>query len=194
MALSRKYLKGMGLTEEQVNAIIEANEETINGLKEEIDKHKNANETSSKELTKVQKELDELKESIEDADKKNPWKDKYEGIKKEFDTYKAEEQAKATKNSKLEAYKALLKESGVSEKRLSAILKVTDVDSLEIDKDGKLTDADKLKESIKDEWGEFIVSEQSKGADTATPPDGNKNVKDLDSLDMADYIKARKEG
>ena len=39
MALSRKYLQGMGLTEEQVNAIIEANEDTISGLKDEIEKY-----------------------------------------------------------------------------------------------------------------------------------------------------------
>ena len=50
MALGRKYMQGMGLTEEQINAIIEANEETISGLKAEIEKFKTAGEESEKKL------------------------------------------------------------------------------------------------------------------------------------------------
>ena len=35
MALSRNFLKALGLTEEQVNSIVEAHTETISGLKDE---------------------------------------------------------------------------------------------------------------------------------------------------------------
>ena len=34
MALTRKLLKGMGLTDEQVDTIIEAHTDTVDGLKE----------------------------------------------------------------------------------------------------------------------------------------------------------------
>ena len=81
MALSRKYLQGMGLTEEQVNAIVEAHEETISGLKDEIEKHKTASEDAGKKLAKVQKELDAIKADAEEKDGKNPYKVKYEAIK-----------------------------------------------------------------------------------------------------------------
>ena len=74
MALSRKYLTGMGLTEEQVTAIIEANEETITGLKHEIETYQTASEDANKNLKRMQKELDTLKEEAEKADGKSPYK------------------------------------------------------------------------------------------------------------------------
>lgn len=40
MALTRKLLKGMGLTEEQVDTIIEAHTDTVDGLKEQIKTYK----------------------------------------------------------------------------------------------------------------------------------------------------------
>ena len=69
MALTRSMLKGMGLTEEQVGAIIDAHTETVDGLK---DKLKTAEADASK-LKAVQKELDDLK-----ADKGDDYKSKYD--------------------------------------------------------------------------------------------------------------------
>ena len=40
MALTRKLLKGMGLTDEQVDTIIEAHTDTVDGLKAEIGRYK----------------------------------------------------------------------------------------------------------------------------------------------------------
>ena len=57
MALTRKLLKGMGLTEEQVDTIIEAHTDTVDGLKEDIKKYKD----NAEKLPTVQKELDDLK-------------------------------------------------------------------------------------------------------------------------------------
>ena len=180
MSLSRKYLQGMGLTEEQVNAIIEANEETINGLKDEIEKYKSASEKSSKELGKVQKELDGIKEEAEKNDGKSPYKVKYEALKEDmeklkqqYDDYKADVDAKETKLKKSDAYRKLLKETGVSEKRLDAVLRVTDVDKLEFDDDGKLKNIDDLVKEIKEEWSDFISTESRQGANTANPPANN---------------------
>lgn len=39
MALTRKLLKGMGLTDEQVDTIIEAHTDTVDGLKADIGKY-----------------------------------------------------------------------------------------------------------------------------------------------------------
>ena len=39
MALTRRFLKGMGLTEEQVDTIIEAHTEVTDGLKEQINQY-----------------------------------------------------------------------------------------------------------------------------------------------------------
>lgn len=180
MALSRKFLQGMGLTEEQVSAIIEANEETINGLKDEIEKYKSASEKSGKDLVKVQKELNDLKDEVEKNDGKSPYKVKYEALKedmatlqKQFDDYKADVDAKETKLKKSDAYKKLLKETGVSEKRLDAILRVTDLDKLEFDEEGKFKNLDDVVKAIKDEWSDFIQTESKQGANTANPPANN---------------------
>ncbi len=169
MALSRKYLMGMGLTEEQVNAIIEANEETISGLKAEIEKYKTSDEESTKKLQKAQKELESIKKEAEETEGKNPYKVKYDALKEEFKAYKDDISAKETKAEKTKAFRELLKEVGVSDKRIDSVVKVSDIDSLEIE-DGKIKDADALKKSIKEEWADFIPTNVEQGANVSNPP------------------------
>lgn len=169
MALTRKMLKAMSIEDEKIDQIIEAHTETVNALKEERDGYKE----EAEKLPTVQKELDKAKEAASKDDGKNPWKVKYDAIKEEFDNYKAEEQAKATKATKEEAYRAVLKECGVAEKRIAAVVRVADIDSIELDKDGNIKEVDALKDSIKEEWSDFIPTEGTKGADTANPPENN---------------------
>lgn len=198
MALGRKYMQGMGLTEEQINAIIEANEETISGLKAEIEKFKTAGEESEKKLAKAQKELGELKETAEKNEGKNPYKVKYDALKEEFEAFKADTEKAASKAAKENAYKALLKESGILEKHIDKVLKVSDLDSIELDKDGNIKDVDALKKSIKEEWDDFIPQDKGiQGANTSTPPanTGGKKTKEeiLAIKDTAERQKAMAE-
>ena len=167
MALTRKYLHGMGLTEEQATAIIEANEETISGLKDEIEKYKQEAEGKDKALTKVQKELDSIKAETEEG--KNPYKVKYEAVKEEFEAYKKEITAKEIHSEKESAFRKLLQDVGVSEKRINSVVKVSDIDAIEIE-DGTIKDADKVKANIKEEWADFIVTTSETGAKTDNPP------------------------
>lgn len=166
MALSRKMLKAMGITEEQIDEIIEAHTETVNALKEERDGFK----SQADKVPALQKELGELKDAAEKNEGKNPYKVKYDALKEEFDNYKADVDKKATKAVKEDAYRALLKEAGVSEKRIGSVLKVSDIDGIELDKDGKIKGSDKLMDSIKEEWADFIETVKTVGASTATPP------------------------
>ena len=119
-------------------------------------------------------EIDSLKAEKHDAEDKatsaEKWKTKYDALKEEFATYKSDISAKETKATRSNAYKELLKQAGVSEKRLDSVLKVSDIDSLEMGEDGKFKDADKLIESIKTEWADFITTTETRGAKTATPP------------------------
>lgn len=164
MALTRKLLKGMGLTDEQVETIIEAHTETTDALKLERDGFK---ESASK-LSKVQKELDDLKAQSNDG-----FEEKYNKVKREFDQYKADQTAKETRSAKESAVRALLKDAGISEKRLESVLKVYDVDGVELDGNGALKDADKLTDAVKTEWADFIVTTTTQGAQTANPPANN---------------------
>lgn len=182
MALTRKLLKGMGLTDEQVDTIIEAHTETVDGLKSDVSKYKG----DAEKLPNVQKELDELKAAGDGG-----YKQKYEEEHKAFEDFKQAQTAKETKAAKENAYREFLKTVGVSEKRIPAILKVTDLNSIEMDGD-KFKDADKLTESVKTEWADFIEVSNTNGANTNTPPANNHaSETDLGALSMEDYIKAR---
>ena len=166
MALTRKFLSALGIDADKIDEIINAHTESIDGLKDELAKAK----TEAGKLPTDQKELDDLKAAAE-KDGKDPWKVKYEAIKEDYDNYKKEVAAKETKAAKAEAYKALLKECGVSHR--DAVVRVTDLDAIKLDKDGKIEDAAKLKASIKTEWADLIKFETIKGAETATPPQNN---------------------
>ena len=135
------------------------------------------NEFVDKERYKAKlSEIDALKERAETAEDNattaEKWKEKYDAKKAEFDAYKKDVASKETLATKRDAYKALLKDVGISDKRLDSVLKVSDLDSIELDDKGKIKGADKLAETIKNEWSDFIVTESKQGVQTETPPGG----------------------
>lgn len=168
MALTRKFLTAMGIEADKVDEIINAHVEVTDALKEERDRYKK----DADALPAVQKELDELKEAAE-KNGNDPYKVKYEAIKEEFDQYKSDISAEKTKAKKEAAYRNLLKEVGVSEKRIDSIIKVSDVESLELDGEGNIKKVDDLKKSVAEEWADFIVTTETKGANVPHPPKTN---------------------
>lgn len=172
MALTRKMLSAMGIEDDKIDQIIEAHTDTVNGLKEEIDKYK----ADANRLPNVEKELEEARSAMSNGEK-SPYKVKYEAIveernqiQKDFDDFKASVAAKEALSKKQTAYRQLLKDVGVSEKRIDAIMRVSNFDSLEFDKDDHLKNTDELKENIKSEWSDFIVTEGVQGTHVANPP------------------------
>lgn len=160
MALTRKSLKAMGLTDEQVDSIIEMHTDTVDGLKADISKYKG----DAEKLPGVQKELDDLKAAGDGG-----YKEKYEKEHKAFEDFKTAQKGKEAKEAKEKAYRDLLKEAGVSEKRIDSVMKVSDMEGIELAEDGKIKDADKHKETIKKEWSDFIVKQETGGARTDNP-------------------------
>lgn len=122
-------------------------------------------------------EIDALKGEKQNAEDKatsaEKWKTKYDALKEDFDAFKKDITAKETKATRTNAYRELLKEAGISEKRIESVLKVSDVDSLEMGDDGKFKDSAKLLENIKNEWADFIATTETQGAKTPTPPSNN---------------------
>jgi hypothetical protein len=172
----REILSAAGVSAENMDAatdaIMNGHITSVNALREERDTYK----ADAEKLPGVQKELDKANKKIaenEDADAKDKWKVKYDALKEESDNYRTSVEAEKTKRKKSDAYRELLKEAGVSEKRRAAVLRVTDLDSLELDEDGKFKDAENLKKSIKEEWAEFIPVDGKQGADVKTPPQGD---------------------
>ena len=168
MALSRKMLKAMGIEEEKIEQIIDEHAETVNALKQQRDQYK----VDAEKLPGVQKELDDLKEAAE-KDGENPYKAKYEDLQQQFDDYKADVTAKETKAKKTAAYRKLLKDANVSEKRLDSILKLSPIDDIELDDKDEIKDAADVKKKIEEEWSDFIVTEETHGADSNNPPGGS---------------------
>lgn len=165
MALTRKFLSAMGIDADKVDEIINAHVEVTDALKEERDNYKK----DAEQLPTVQKELDDLKKATE-KNGHDPYKVKYDALKEEFDQYKSDVSAEKTKAKKDAAYRALLKEVGISDKRIDAVMRVTDTNDLELDDDGTVKKAEDVKKAIKDEWADFIVTEHSVGANVSNPP------------------------
>lgn len=162
MALTRSYLKGMGLTDEQVSGIIEAHTDTVDGLKKEIERYK----ADAQKLPGVQEELEKAKEAAKnsgDAAK----------IQKAFDDYKAEVEAKESAAAKKAAYEKVAKDAGLTETGIAKAVKYADWSTVELDEKGNIKDAKALIKSLKEEWPEHISKTSEKGADTPTPPGGD---------------------
>lgn len=168
MSLTRKALATMGIEEDKIDQIIEMHTGVTTELKTELDKAK----AKADLLPEVQRELKELQEQVAKQGDENPYEVKYNALKEEFETYKTGIETEKTKAKKESAYKKALKDAGVSERRIESVARVSSsvIDGIEFDEEGKVKDADKLVESIKKEWADFIVEEKTKGADTATPP------------------------
>jgi len=182
MAVTRKLLKALGIEEDKIDQIIEAHTETVDGLKAQIDKLKPEEKPEAKDG-----EGKPAKDSGED-----PFKAQIDELKNQIAALKQEQKDKETKHAKETAYKALLKECNVSDKRINAILKVTDLDGFSLEKDGSVKDKDNLVKSIKDEWADFIETTQTKGAETSHPPKG-EDTKDEKSTMFADRYKQYRE-
>lgn len=160
MALTRKMLKGMGLTEEQIDTIIEGHDETVSALKEKItDLTDKASQAEA-----LKKERDDLQKKVDAAETGTDWK-------AEYDKLKADTEAKETATKLKAAYKQLLKDARVDEDMIDSILDVTKFDGMKLDKDGTLHDADKLTEGITTKYAKFIVTEGEKTPPVKTPPD-----------------------
>lgn len=165
-SLSRRFLSALGIEQEKQDEILNTHQEVLAEIKDERDKYK---EEAAK-LPEVQKELDEAKASLEKNAGSNDFEEKFNTLKAEYDKFKADITAEKEKTAKENAYRALLKEAGISEKRYDTILKVTDLSKVALDKDGKIENAEAVGESIKTEWADFIETKSEEGASAATPP------------------------
>lgn len=189
MALTRKFLEALGIEQAKIDEIISAHTEVTDSLKADRDSYKEKAEKYDQTKTELDKAKSEL-----DKVNKDEYKTKYESLEAEFNKYKTDIAEKEVKGRKEEAYKKMLKEIGVNEKSIDAILKVKDLSSLKLDDKGEIVDVDTLKESEKKDWEGFIIESEVHGQNPSTPPDNDKEKIDVSNMSMEDYIKARTEG
>ena len=170
MSLTRKFLKSMGLNDEQVDSVIDAHTETVDALKEQIATLK---ETAD-QLPAVQKELDDMKAGKD-------WKAEHDKVKRDFDEYKSEVAGKEAQAAKETAFRKLLTAENIPEKYHERICKMTDFSGVELDGDS-IKDEAKQRESIKTDWGDFVATTERRGAEVATPPATGKTKLTRDDI------------
>lgn len=174
MSITRKMLSAMGLEAEKIDQIIEGHTESISGLQDDLEKAQAEAEKYKAEASKVaglQKELETAKKEAETAKNRGA---EYDKLKQEFEDYKAEQVKKEQDAVKAEKFRELLKDIGLSEKGIQMALKWQGVDGVEIDEDGKITNAKDLRKSAKEDWAEYITETKEEGAPVPNPPAGGK--------------------
>ena len=162
MALTRKLLKGMGLTDEQVDTIIEAHTDTVDGLKADVSKYK----SDAEKLAVVEKELNDLKAMGDGG-----YKEKYEKERKAFEDYKADVTAKESKAAKEKAVRAYFESKNITGANLDLAMRGCGEEMAALEMDGeKIKDTKSLDALVDGTYKGLVSTTQTKGANPANPP------------------------
>lgn len=169
MGFGRKWLDEILQNEdlspkEKAQKIMDEHINVTNGLKDERDSYK----TEAEKAADLQKQLDDLANGED-------FKKKFEDEHRAFEDFKKQTASEAEAAKVRSAYRKLLAGEGISEKRLDAIIKVTDFSGMKLDKDENLEKADELKKAINSEWGEFKTTVTERGAQVDKPPQTGKS-------------------
>lgn len=179
-----------------VNEIIDGHTASIEALRDKVstlEKTVKDRESENEKLTGVEQELADLKKQVEADAKAREGKD-YDKLAQEFSDYKAEIAKRDEHAAKEKAFRGILKDAEIDRKYFEKITKYSDIDGIELDDEGKVKDAGNLIKSIRDEWPEYKVSVQEKGADTPDPPanNGGSGMSKDDILAIADDTERQK--
>ena len=169
MAFTRNFLKTMGLTDEQVTAIMEEHTTVTDALKKQRDDARSDADKYKADAEKLP-ELTKENESLKAAEN---FKEKYDTEHKAFEDYKAEVTRKEELVKVQDAYKRLLQDEKISDSRIDLVMRKTDFSGMKLGKDGKLEGTDELKKAIGDDWGIFKVTTHERKPFVSTPPGGS---------------------
>ena len=166
MALTRKFLKALGIEDDKIDEIVAAHGETVTALKAEIDEAKQGAsglDAITKERDRYKADLEALQKTSGDAAK----------VQAEYDAYKAQVEKDKTAAQKGAALDAVLKKAGVERESFRAQLrKGWDMDTVELEQDGKVKDEAALLSRIKADYPDFIGTVNTEGTKPLTPPAG----------------------
>lgn len=183
MALSRKFLKAMGLTEEQIDSVVEAHRETVDGLQKSL----TSAEEKANKLGNVEKELNDLKTA--NAGKPN-FEELYNADHTALENLRAEIAAKEARTAKEAAISAFFEKNNIvgNQKKLAMMVIKGDIDGYEVDESGKLKDTAKLDALIKGELAGLVSTTRTEGADTPTPPN-NTGGNTFDTMTLTEKMR-----
>lgn len=172
----REILSSAGVDGEHmsdaVERIIAGHTASIEALREKattLEATVNEKQAEIEKLSGVEQELKDLKKQVEDDAKAREGKD-YDKLAQEFSDYKAEIEKRDAHAAKVKAFREILKDADIDEKYHDKIIKYSDIDSIELDADSKVKDAKDRIKAVREEWPEYKVTQEEKGADTPKPP------------------------
>ncbi len=181
MSLTRAYLKGLGLDDEKVNAIIDAHSETVTALKNkytELETQFASAKESADKLPEIQKELESLK--------KEDYKSRYETEKAAHDQLKATVESGRVRAAKEKAVRAWYEKNNIRDAGLAIAMRGTRLDELELNEDGSLRDAAPLERLLEGDFKPLVTQNHrtvSSGGSLAgreeTPPSANETMNRL---------------
>lgn len=148
--------------DDKAKAILDALHEETDALRDELDTEKNARVAAEKE-----------------RDAANSGKQTAEQALTDYKNQQTKKEAHAAKESK---FREQLKAAGVLEKYFDRIVRLSgeDIDKMELDSKGNVKNADKMAESLKADWSDYVGRTSTKGAKVDTPPTntGSKMTKE----------------
>lgn len=152
MALTRKLLKGMGLTDEQVDTIIDAHTDTVDGLKADVSRYK----ADAEKLPSVQKQLDDLKAAGDGG-----YKEKYEKEHSDFEAYKSGVTAKESKAAKEKAVRAYFESKNITGANLDLAMRGCGEEMAVLELDGEKIKDTKALDALVDGTYKGLVAKAS---------------------------------
>lgn len=187
----------MGLTDEQIDSVIEMHTDTVSGLKDKLE----AAENNSKDVEKLTAEVEKYKNELEKANKaiteSEKLKEQYENTKSEYEKYKGEIAAKETKAAKEKAVREYFKSKGINDDNMSIAMRGSrsEIDAMELDEKGRIKDTKVFDELIKGDYAKLISHTEVKGVQTQVlPPNAtNKKVMTWEDIDKIKDVKERQQ-
>lgn len=174
MSITRKMLKGMGLTEDQQDTILEAHTETVNEIKAERDRLK----ADAEKLPGVQKQLDDLKAAGDGG-----YKEKYEKEHSAFEAFKSDITAKETKAAKEKAVRAYFESKNITGANLDLAMRGCGTEMAALEMDGeKIKDTKSLDALLTGTYKGLISTTRTEGANPANPPANTGGAKSREDI------------
>jgi hypothetical protein len=167
MALERKTLRA--ILEDETTDTSGKLKKILDVLHEETDALQNQLDEKDAAIAKAEKERDAANSGKQTAEQA-------------LTDYKTQQTAKESRAAKESKFREQLKAAGVLEKYFDRIVRLSgeDIDKMELDSKGNVKNADKLAESLKTDWSDYVGSTSTKGAPVDNPPanTGSKMTKD----------------
>lgn len=190
MALTRKFLKALGIEEDKIEEIITAHGETVAALKDEIDKAEQSAKNSAaaaQERDKLQKRVEALEKTSGDAAK----------VQAEYDAYRQQVETDKANAGKKALIKKALEDAHANPAAIDLMLNTVKLDEVELDGEA-LKDAEAVLKPIREAHAGLFGTVQNQGTPPLNPPagDGKMTRESFEKLPLVkrmEYINAHPE-